>query len=229
MELYGQKSKSIPQKVIIHLLEITFIYFSYKILFGSTGNFISDKLGIQNAVSGTARRKVIFAFTIIVFLRIAFMMLFLLKRKIPWEESVSVPFAFALYYVGFALFVLPIGKPIDGIDYCGIILFLVGSILNTGGEILRDCWKKDPANKGKLYTKGFFKYSIHINYFGDFLWVTAYAIVTRNWYSISIPIFLFCFFVFYNIPKLDQYLHQKYGSSFEDYAKRTKKFIPFIY
>lgn len=229
MELYGQQSKSIPQKIIIHLLEIAFIYFSYKILFGSTGNFISDKLGIQNAVEGIARRKVIFAFTIIVFLRIAFMMFFLLKRKIPWEESVSVPFAFALYYVGFALFVLPIGKQLDGIDYFGIIIFLVGSILNTGGEILRDRWKKDPAKKGKLYTKGFFKYSMHINYFGDFLWVTAYAIITRNWYSISIPIFLFCFFIFYNIPKLDKYLHQKYGKSFDDYAKRTKKFIPFIY
>jgi steroid 5-alpha reductase family enzyme len=157
------------------------------------------------------------------------MMFFLLKRKIPWEESVSVPFAFALYYVGYALFVLPVEKPIDWIDFSAIILFFIGSILNTGGEILRARWKKDPASKGRLYTKGFFRYSMHINYFGDFLWVCAYAIITRNWYSISIPIFLFCFFVFYNIPKLDKYLNQKYGKSFEDYSKHTKRFIPFIY
>jgi steroid 5-alpha reductase family enzyme len=229
MELYGQKSKSIPQKIIIHLLEIAFIYFSYRILFGSTGNFIQDKLHIHNATNGTGRREVIFAFNIIVFFRIAFMMFFLLKRKIPWEESVSVPFAFALYYIGYALFVLPVGKPIDWIDFSAIILFFIGSILNTGGEILRARWKKDPASKGRLYTKGFFRYSMHINYFGDFLWVCAYAIITRNWYSISIPIFLFCFFVFYNIPKLDEYLHQKYGKSFEYYSKHTKRFIPFIY
>lgn len=229
MELYGQKSKSIPQKIIIHLLEIAFIYFSYRILFGSTGNFIQHKLNIHNATNATGRREVILAFNIIVFFRLAFMMFYLLKRKIPWEESVSVPFAFALYYIGFALFVLSVEKPIDWIDYVAIILFFCGSILNTGGEILRARWKRDSANKGKLYTKGFFKYSMHINYFGDFLWVSAYAILTRNWYSISIPIFLFCFFAFYNIPKLDEYLKRKYGKSFDDYAKHTKKFIPFIY
>ncbi len=229
MELYGQKSKSIPQKIIIHILEIAFLYFSYQVLFGEAGNFFQDKLGIHNATAGTGRREVIFAFNIIVFFRIAFMMFFLLKRKIPWKESVSVPFAFALYYVGFALFVLPVSKPLGSIDYLAIILFFIGSFLNTGAEILRGNWKKNPANKGKLYTKGFFKYSMHINYFGDFLWVTAYALITRNWYSVSIPIFLFCFFVFYNIPKLDQYLYQKYGNSFEYYSKHTKKFIPFIY
>lgn len=77
--------------------------------------------------------------------------------------------------------------------------------------------------------QGFFKYSMHINYFGDILWVIAYAVITRNWYSVSIPIFLFSFFVFYNIPKLDKYLQEKYGNSFEVYAIRTRKFIPFIY
>lgn len=186
-------------------------------------------LGIHNAANAFGRREIIFAFNIIIFFRIAFMMFFLLKRKIPWEESISVPFAFALYYVGFALFVLPVNKPVDWIDFFAILLFTIGCILNSGGEILRNIWKKEPENKGKIYTKGFFKYSMHINYFGDLLWVIAYAVVTRNWYSVSIPIFLFSFFVFYNIPKLNKYLKEKYGQDFENYAKRTKEFIPFIY
>ena len=41
------------------------------------------------------------------------MMIFMLKRKIPWEESVSIPFAFALYFIGFPLFVLPCSQQID--------------------------------------------------------------------------------------------------------------------
>jgi len=61
------------------------------------------------------------------------------------------------------------------------------------------------------------------------LWVIGYAIVTRNVYAWFIPAGLFLFFTFYNIPKLDQYLSDKYGTAFEQYRERTKKFIPFIY
>ena len=111
MELYGQKNRSIPQKVIIHILEILFLLLSYWILFLKGGNFIQNYTGIHNAANGTGRRLIIFLFNIIIFFRLAFMMFYLLKRKIPWEESISVPFAFALYYIGFALFVLPVNRP----------------------------------------------------------------------------------------------------------------------
>ncbi len=108
-------------------------------------------------------------------------------------------------------------------------IFPTLSVLNTGGEILRNQWKKNPDNKGKMYTGGFFKYSRHINYFGDLLWVTAYADITRNWYAVSIPVLLFCFFAFYNAPKLDKHLRDKYGKDYDDYASKTKMLIPFIY
>ena len=124
------------------------------------------------------------------------MMIFMLKRKIPWEESMSVPFVFGLYFIGFPLFVLPISQPIDGLDYFAFAIFILGCILNSGGEILRNNWKKKPENKGKIYTQGFFKYSRHINYFGDILWVIAYALITKNVWSVTIPIFLFCFLPF---------------------------------
>ena len=157
------------------------------------------------------------------------MMFFLLKRKIPWEESIGVPFAFAIYYIGYSLLVLPSSAPLNWLDYFAIVIFIFGCTLNTGGEILRNRWKKNPLNKGKIYTKGFFKYSRHINYFGDILWVTAYAIITKNWYSAIIPLLLFCAFAFYNAPKLDKYLKTKYGKGYEEYARKTKMLIPFIY
>ena len=229
MDLYGQKSRSIPQKSTIHLLEILILIVSWWILFKGGGDWVEKHLHIPNASGNSDRRIIIFAFNIIIFLRLAYMMIVLLKRKIPWEESVSVPFAFAVYFIGFPLFVLPVSKSIDGLDYFAIVLFITGCVLNSGGEILRDRWKKKPANKGKIYTGGFFKFSRHINYFGDILWVTAYALITRNWYSLTIPIFLFSFLAFYNAPKLDKYLKDKYGTDYVDYAKRTKMLIPFIY
>ncbi len=229
MELYGQYSKSIPQKLTIHVLEILLLWLSFWILFQNGGIWIENALHIHNAAEYTERRIIIFTFSVITFFRFSYMMTVLLKRAIPWEESFSVPFAFALYFVGFALFALPTSKPIDFIDIFGVLLFVFGSVLNTGGEILRNKWKKNPENKGKIYTEGFFKYSRHINYFGDMLWVIAYAIITRNWYAASIPVFLFCFFAFYNAPILDKYLKNKYGKEYDDYARKTKMLIPFIY
>ena len=229
MDLYGQKSRSIPQKITIHLIEILILWLSYWILFKSGGAWIETHLHIHNANGNLDRRIIIFTFNIIIFLRLAYMMIFLLKRKMPWEESVSIPFAFALYFIGFPLFVLPVSAQIDGFDYFAIGLFIIGCVLNSGGEILRNNWKKNPENKGEIYTQGFFKYARHINYFGDLLWVIAYAIISKNWYSITIPIFLFCLFAFYNAPKLDKYLEGKYGKGYEEYAKKTKMLIPFIY
>lgn len=229
MDLYGKKSKSIPQKGFIHLFELVFLGLSFWILFRGGGDWLEKHLHIINATGGENRRIIIFVFNIIIFLRLAFAMFFLVKRKMVWEETFSVSFAFGIYYVGFSLFVLPSSQGVDGFDYFAIALFLVGCLLNTGGEIMRDRWKKDPENKGKLYTGGFFRYSRHINYFGDLLWVSAYALVTNNWFAIIIPVFLFAFFAFYNAPELDKYLAAKYGKAYDDYAARTKSLLPFIY
>ncbi|HKK41905.1 MAG TPA: DUF1295 domain-containing protein [Bacteroidales bacterium] len=227
MDLYNQKDKSYPQKIILTVLELIIIAVSYWILFekGYSRIFQPANPGEGNIV----RHIILFSFNIIVFLRILVTTFYLIQRKMPWEEAFSIPFAFALYYVGFALLGYKATIDIGPVEYSGIALFLLGSFLNTGSEMARDSWKKDPDNKGRLYTSGLFKYSMHINYFGDLLWVSAYAFVTRNWYSVLIPVFLFCFFAFYNIPKLDKYLKSKYGDQFDDYQKRTSRFIPFIY
>ncbi len=229
MDLYGQKSSSLPQKVLIHTIELILIALSWWILFGTGGEFLERHLHIANAAGGEDRRLIIFVFNITIFLRIAYTMIFLLKRRIPWEESISVPMAFALYYIGFPLFVLPESAPLDAYDYLGIFLFLSGCLINSVSEILRDRWKKKPENKGRIYTGGLFRYARHINYSGDLLWVAGYAFLCKNWYSVSILIFLFLFFAFYNAPKLDLYLKDKYGKEYDKYAAKTKMLIPFIW
>lgn len=229
MDLYSQQSKSVPQKITILLIELLLLYFSYWILLDGGGLILSGIMGMDVSAGNLHSRAIIFLFSVIVFLRITFTMFYLLKRKIPWEESISIPFAFALYYVGFALLGYGRVPPIDWLDALAVLVFLLGSYLNTMSELQRHFWKKHPENKGKLYTRGFFAYAMHINYFGDLLWVTAYAIITRNPWSVVIPVFLFCFFAFFNIPMLDAHLSQKYKEQFLDYQKHTRKLIPFIY
>ncbi|UAY55202.1 methyltransferase family protein [Arachidicoccus terrestris] len=229
MKLYGQYHNSLPQKTLITIIEILLLRISFWILFQNGGDWLAHTFSIHNATEQTGRRMVIFIFNIVTFGRLGYMMFVLLKRKIPWQESISIPFAFALYYVGFSLLVLPTAKALDFLDFGAVILFIVGSILNTGGEIMRDKWKKKPENKGRLYTGGFFRYARHINYFGDLLWVIGYAIISGNYYAVIIPVILFCFFAFYNAPLLDQYLKNKYGKAYERYANKTKMLIPFLY
>ncbi|MGH2565818.1 MAG: DUF1295 domain-containing protein, partial [Ginsengibacter sp.] len=156
-------------------------------------------------------------------------LLVFIKRKIPWTEAFNIPIAFALYYIGFALLGYKNNSDFGVWDISGIILFIGGSCINTFSELLRYYWKKNPGNKGYLYTKGLFKYSMHINYFGDLLWVSGYALMTGNIYSIFIIIFLFSFFAFYNIPMLDKHLASRYDEEFKNYKRETKKLIPFIY
>ncbi|MDQ2862287.1 MAG: DUF1295 domain-containing protein [Bacteroidota bacterium] len=226
MDLYSQKTDSIPQKIVIIILEIIIIAFSYWILFGEGYHKIfSSSTGNGNEI----RHLILFLFNCMVFLRIFVTMFVFIKRKIPWAEAFNIPVAFALYYIGFAMLGYSNDNAFGALDIAGIILFIAGSCTNTLAELLRYNWKKSPANNGHLYTEGLFKYSMHVNYFGDLLWVSGYALVTGNLYSALIVIFLFCFFAFYNIPMLDKHLASKYGDEFEDYRRKTKKLIPFLF
>ncbi len=229
MDLYEKKDKSIAQKTVIIVLETIILAISGWILFGGGYHKIFSSTAITVSQNQSARRFILFAFNCIIYLRMIITIGYMVKRHIPWAEAMDIPFAFALYYIGFAMLGFSTDIRPGLLDILAILIFFTGSFLNTFSEIQRDKWKKHSENKGRLYTVGLFKYSMHINYFGDLLWVIAYAIITRNWYSVLIPAFLFCFFAFYNIPLLDKHLASHYGEQFEEYRKKTKKFIPFIY
>ena len=228
MDIYSQKGKSNSQKIVITLIELALIYISYNIMFGGGEALITSLFGWELIIEIPTRRWVILIFSITILLRMAFMMFYLLKRKIPWSECFTVPAAFALYYVGFAILVLPNEAALGLWDWLAIAIFILGCYLNTASEYQRHQFKLKPENKGKLYTKGLFAHSMHINYFGDILWIIAYAIIAGHVIGIVIPIMITGFFAFINIPMLDSYLRGRY-TEFADYEAKTKKLIPFIW
>lgn len=229
MNLYGEKSQSLPQKTTICVIELALLCVAYAILFGSFGATIYQFLSFTIPNGNRVRNEINFLFSLVTFLRFAFMMFFLMKRRIPAEEVFSVPFAFVLYYIVFSLLTIDSNEPIHYTDYIAIALFLLGSSVNTCAELQRHFWKQHLENKGKLYTRGLFGYAMHVNYFGDVVWVAGYAMLSQNIFSWTIPTFLFCLFAFYNIPKLDSYLKEKYNDQYTAYRKETKRLIPFIY
>ena len=229
MNLYANKSRSQPQKIAITGIELVLIALSAWIMFAGGQEIFVNFFSWPVFETTPSRRWIILSFSVIVFARYIFMMFYLMKRAIPWVEIISVPLAFSLYYVGFAILVLPSNAAIGIWDWAAVAIFLLGSWLNTASEKQRFDFKALPENKGKLYTGGLFSQSMHINFFGDILWILAYAIVTQNIWSTLIVIFITIFFAFFNIPMLDKYLAGRYGDDFKIYAGHTKRLVPFVW
>ncbi len=59
------------------------------------------------------------------------------------------------------------GGALNWLDGVATAVFLVGFAFEAGGDYQLARFKADPANKGKLLTTGFWRYTRHPNYFGD--------------------------------------------------------------
>ena len=211
---------ALPQKIIIILCLFATIFYSFWLQF-----FNSEVVQIKGDFF---RIILLYVFSITYILRIIFTLFVFLKRKIPWWESLAGVFlSIILYYF------IQIGSinsnPINVLDFFGILLYLLGSYLNTRSEYGRYKFKRIPNNKGHIFDKGLFKYARHINYFGDVLLFTGFALVSQNVISLIIPFFMGLNFVFILIPAKESYLKEKYGEEFEMYRKHSKKLIPLIY
>jgi protein-S-isoprenylcysteine O-methyltransferase Ste14 len=226
--IYARRGRSIPQRTLLVVGQTVFLATAGWLLLGNGLSTVYRWFGWHAEGGNEARGVLLFALCVVVYARILFTSLYLLRRAIGWEEAVSILLAFMVYYVGFPLLGEAKSVPIDWIDGLAIGLFCVGSFINTYSELLRDAWRKKPENSAKLYTGGLFHYARHINYFGDILWVSGFALLTRNIWSALIPLLLFAFFYLYNAPELDRHLEEKYPKEFAAYKRQVKMLIPFL-
>ena len=89
----------------------------------------------------------------------------------------------------------------------GASLYAVGISVELGSEIQRAMYKRDPANKGKVYEGGLFGLSRHINYFGYTLWRSGYALAAGGWlWGVTVAAWFTYDFTQRAIPVLQDYL-----------------------
>jgi protein-S-isoprenylcysteine O-methyltransferase Ste14 len=169
------------------------------------------------------------SFAAIYMLRLSATLFVFLKRKMSWGEAVLISVVMSIILIVFFNYGRRQSSSINTADIIGIVLYLCGSCLNTFSEYQRYVWKKKPQNHGHLYTQGLFRLSMHINYFGDVVLFTGFALVTHNIVLLLIPLLMMLNFIVVLIPSLDEYLQSRYSGEFQEYANRTKKFIPGIY
>jgi steroid 5-alpha reductase family enzyme len=151
-------------------------------------------------------------------------------QKIPWIEPIFALIMFNIIHIGGAIgSVYFSGESMLQLTF-GFATYCIGTAIVVISENQRKKWKQKSENQGKLYTEGLFRYSMHINYFGEWLVISSYAflVFSGQWWFLIVVIVDFFDLYAENIPRLDKYLQQKYGEAFEQYRANTKKFIPFI-
>jgi steroid 5-alpha reductase family enzyme len=211
---------------VFHFLLVLLVFW---LLFGGGLHTTSTWFGTSWSPGDLTRRVFVFLTSLILFLRWGLTNFYLLKRQMPWIEIITVCIELSIIHSAYAFFGGQVANPVGIIEFIGIGVFVIGSYLNTGSEIMRHHWKQDPNNTGKIYDQGLFKYSMHINYFGDAVWSTGMALISGSIWIFLVPFYMSCGFIFLHIPRLDKHLKERYSYQYDEYAGKTKKFIPFIY
>ena len=151
------------------------------------------------------------------------------SRNTGFGEVFGVAFVFSFVHFSFAFLARTGGDHHVAMDAVSLSLYAVGSFLNSYSEFQRYQFKKSPASKGRLYTKGLFAWSRHPNYFGDSLLFLGWGLTTNSWPNIWVSLFMTSGFLFQHIPDLEAYLEQRYAAEWKQYKHAVPPFVPFIH
>lgn len=116
-------------------------------------------------------------------------------------------------------------------EYAGFGLWLVGFMFEAGGDWQLSRFKKEPANKGKLLTSGYWSVTRHPNYFGDAaqwwgFWLFAFS--AGAWWTVFSPLLMtFLLMKVSGVAMLERTL-TKSKPRYEEYTARTSAFFPWF-
>lgn len=156
-----------------------------------------------------------------------------------WGRSVRIKaffFVFMLQGVLMLVVSLPVTvvfsaprRPLGVLDVLGAVLFAAGFLYEVIGDLQLAAHVADPANKGRLMTRGLWATTRHPNYFGEsLLWwgIGLVAVSSKGgWIALLGPLAITLLLVFVSgVPLLEK----KYAGrpDWEAYKARTPIFIP---
>jgi isoprenylcysteine carboxyl methyltransferase (ICMT) family protein YpbQ len=227
--MYELRDPSKAQRLTLAALNVVWVALVWWLLFGGGITVVGGWLGRAWVAGDSLRRICLLAGFCIYYVRILITEFVFLKRGIGWSEVFTIaPWVFCIVaLLGIAGGMNP--GAFHAAGFVGIFLFVVGSWMNSHAEYTRHVWKRQPENRGRLYIEGLFRYSRHPNYLGDLLSFSGLCLIAGAWVTAIVPLLMFAGFVFVNIPVLDSHLRDHYGTAFGEYARRTRKLIPFVY
>lgn len=146
---------------------------------------------------------------------------FLLQASLVWV--VSLPLQSALLAGGNGSVVIWVAVP-------GVMLWSVGLLFETAGDLQLAKFKSDPANDGKVLDRGLWRYTRHPNYFGDFLvwWgmaAIAFALGAAWWTVIGPVVMSILLMKVSGVTLLESSLKER-KPEYQAYIGRTNAFFP---
>jgi steroid 5-alpha reductase family enzyme len=227
--VYRDKSPSRRTKAALVCLHMLIVAAAVWLLLAGGIAVLDNFFGRQHQLASSLRRSALAAAAVLYFLRTVATVFVFLKRRMPWYEVGTIALWIAVIDLLFAYFGGRNEASFGAAGFAGAALVLAGSAINTVSELQRHLWKQRPENSGHLYTGGLFRYARHINYFGDEVLFTGWALMTGRAVLLLIPVIMALGFIFVNIPALDRYLAERYGDEYRKYARTAKRFIPYVY
>ena len=149
----------------------------------------------------------------------SFFTVFLLQGLLMW--IISLPLLTAQYY----------GQPeqITVLDIVGVVLWLAGFLFEAVGDWQLYRFKQDPANKGKVFDQGLWRYTRHPNYFGEFLiwWgYFAIAVAAGPIYVVVSPILMSILVMNVSGVTLLESSLSETKPDYREYQRKTNAFFP---
>jgi steroid 5-alpha reductase family enzyme len=227
--VYRDKSPSPASRSTLACIHLLFVGIVVWLLFGGGIVLVEGLPGAGPRRALPLRRWALLMAAALYFVRTLATIFVFMKRRMPWSEAVTIALWILTIDVLFAFLGGRNEAPFGPVGVAGVALVLAGSTVNTGSELQRHLWKQRPENSGHLYTGGLFRFARHINYFGDEVLFTGWALMTGQPWLLAVPALMVCGFVFVNIPAQDRYLEDRYGDEYRAYAQNVKRFIPYIY
>lgn len=112
----------------------------------------------------------------------------------------------------------------------GAVVWLVGMLFETGGDWQLANFKANPENEGQVMDRGFWRYTRHPNYFGDFLvwwghWLVSLAAVSQIWTIVSPVVMSALLMQFSGVGLLEHDIADR-RPNYAEYKRRTQTFFP---
>jgi steroid 5-alpha reductase family enzyme len=155
-----------------------------------------------------------------------------------WFWLISLVTVFALQGLLMLVVSLPVSlaasaerpEGLGALTLAGVALWLVGFVFEAGGDLQLARFKADPANEGQVMDQGFWRYTRHPNYFGDFcvwwgIWLVAAETVPGRWGVVG-PVVMTVFLLRVSgVALLERDIGRR-RPKYADYVARTSAFFP---
>jgi steroid 5-alpha reductase family enzyme len=157
------------------------------------------------------------------------------KNNEPNFEVKSLFIVFGLQGLLASIVSLPLMAAINGqtalgvLDVLGVLLWAVGFLFEAGGDYQLARFRSNPANKGQVLDTGFWRYTRHPNYFGDFcIWWGFFvlALAAGGWWSVLSPLLMSVLLLKVSgVAMLEKTIKER-RPRYSDYLQSTNAFFP---